>query len=292
MGSALIHRCIPGVVRRRLLEGPARDEADQLAASNRRAVLGGEPPYQLDDAVDRRRFEVRDIKGNLSNIRSAQEADGSQGDEPAAALPQRLGNRPGDADVRAGQVDVERDQKRTRADGDDARGSVGEVTDVGGFGGLAQPFTQSFEFAATDVREQPAPRDGGRGCIEVRRHLMPLPNKRRRLARQRDRVSEPGAAKRNERQHVERADPGMRSAVDAQIDMLGRYGRKVHCSLEDVRRRADRGDHAAMMRGIARAMDDPRAAARDGCDAGVDDRFVTSLGDVRYDLEQSRHGPR
>ena len=111
------------------------------------------------------------------------------------------------------------------------------------------------------------------------------PDARRGAVRERDRVVERRVAERNERQHVERADARVRAAVGAQVDALVRDARERDRRRDDLRRAADRGDHAAVVHRIAGAVHDARALRLHRSGARVDHAGIASLADVRNDLE-------
>jgi hypothetical protein len=99
------------------------------------------------------------------------------------------------------------------------------------------------------------------------------------------RVVERRHAKRNERQDVERADARVRAAMPAQVDAIARdprQGDRRHDRLCCV---ADGGEDAAMMDRVARPVDDARALCFDRGGAGVDQRRIASLAQVRNDLK-------
>ena len=148
---------------------------------------------------------------------------------------------------------------------------------------------QPFELAAPDRGEVLAVRRARRRAVQVRGDAELAPDARGGAVRQRDRVVERRVAERNERQHVERADPRVRAAVRAQVDSLVRDARQRDRRGDDLRAAADRGDHAAMVNGIAGAVHDARPLRFHRGGGGVDHLRVASLAQVRDDLELVRY---
>ena len=90
----------------------------------------------------------------------------------------------------------------------------------------------------------------------------------------------------NEWKDVERADARMLAAMCAEIDAFGGSAGQGDRRRKYGSARADCGDDAAIMHGIAGAMDDARARAADRPGARINHRGITAIGDVRNDLEK------
>lgn len=73
--------------------------------------------------------------------------------------------------------------------------------------------------------------------------------------------------------------------MNAQIDALRGDSGESDGAAQNFRARADGGDDAAVVRGIARAMDDARAFPRYGGRTRIHEIGVAPFRDIRNDLE-------
>ena len=155
------------------------------------------------------------------------------------------------------QLDVESEQKRPGSNRDRAGTGVRCVAVVERPLRIAPTRGEPFELTAPDVREvQPMRRGRGR-TIQQRRNPQLTPDARRRPVRERHRIIERRVAQRHERQHIERPNARMFPTVPAQIDPFERHARQRNSCCNDLRSRTRRRYDAAVMDGIARAMNDP-----------------------------------
>ena len=127
-----------------------------------------------------------------------------------------------------GELDVEGDQERPRADRDRAGRDVRRVAEVEAPARVARRARSAkpFELAAPHVGQVLAVRRARGRAVEVRRDAELAPDAGGGAVRERDRVVERRRAERDERQHVERADARVRAAVRAQVDALVRDARQ------------------------------------------------------------------
>ncbi len=97
--------------------------------------------------------------------------------------------------------------------------------------------------------------------------------------------------KRNERQHVERADARMEPAMGAQVDSLGGQPCQGDTRGDNLIAAAHDGEDAAVMGGVETAIEQLGPGRRDDGGGGVEERRVAPLGEIRYDFKQ-RHRRR
>ena len=175
---------------------------------------------------------------------------------------------PSHAEVSGCQVDVESNEDIACADRNRARALMHrDVSDVGRAGRLR-----------AYVSEQAALRSQRGLAVIIGRDAKTLPDLRPGLMCQRDCLRHGCRAQRNERQHVERPHPRVQAPVSPQVDAIER-------DLPSLPR--DRQD-AAIVRGVARAVQHACAATLHRRDAEIERSRNAPLGDVRYALEDSR----
>ncbi len=95
--------------------------------------------------------------------------------------------------------------------------------------------------------------------------------------RQCGRVGQIGVFERDERQHVQHADPGVRAAVPPQVDAFECDAGQCDSRIEHLRRVADDGQHAAVMDDVAAAVEKPRAGGFDRGARRIDNRGIAAF---------------
>jgi SAM-dependent methyltransferase len=240
-----------------------------------------------DDVVQRRGLVILDIHAHLSVAGTREgKAEGADAGEAAVSLPNGRGDLARDLDIVRPQVDVEGDQRATRAD-DHTPGPLVQA---------CRPAV-GCELAAVDSALQlvgaAAPEEGGaasRGRIAVEENRQP-----ELLA---DPLGEPtrccaGATvvrglHGNDGNDVGRADPWMRARVAAQVDPVPRARDPGEQRVDEVRVVCDHCEDGTIVVGIGVDVENVRTTGKRRVQR-CERLGVSTLGEVRHRFERQLH---
>ena len=218
------------------------------------------------------------------------EAVGLDPGQTAARLAHPARDAPRQVDVVAGEVDVVGDEERSSADGDRAgRGMQPRRAGIGLAAALVDLGLEALVLAAPDVGQLlpvGAPRGPG---VEVHRQLEAGRDALPEGVRQGDAVVHRRRPERDERDDVDRTDAWVLAVVGVHVDVVDGGRDEPLEGLAHGRMLAGDGEHRAVVAGVARAVEQPRAVdRRDGVGHPVDHVEPPPLGDVRDRLDQHR----
>ena len=244
-------------------------EADEFGFGQFDAVLGGHVANRLPDHPERRDREVEQVHRHLRAERlpafglTDLEAVGLDARQAAAGFADATGDALGQVDVVGIEVDVVGDEERTRADGDRAgRGMQPGGPEVRLAPALADLAAQALVLAAPHVGQLLAVRPQRCPGVQVDGQLEPLRDPFPERAGKVDAGIHRGIAERDERDHIDRTDPGVLALVDVHVDLV--HG-GLDESLQGVTDRpvfAGHGEDGPVVAGIARPVEQRHAADR------------------------------
>ena len=244
-----------------LEERALRHESHDLAPRGRHAARFRLQLHRVERAMQRRAIDVDEIHRDL-RLTVDLEAKPLHVAEPARRSTHGLGDFLRDGHVGGvAKVDVVRDEKGTRADGDGARRRVNAArSEVGIAVGIrADLGTQTLELSASHVREVLAIGACGGALVQKDRDLELAADALTEGSRERDAVFHRAALERHEGHDVGGTHAGMLAAVRVEIDMLARR-------LDAGERRGDRafhghdeGDDRAVVRLVGGDIEDVHA---------------------------------
>ena len=130
---------------------------------------------------------------------------------------------------------------------------------------------------------------GRRRAIEVDRQPVSVGDPLRRLAGQCNRLLDTDAAIGDERQHVDRTDPGVHTLVGRDVDQPERHVRHLDRRVAHRHRLADEADHRAVVVFVDVPVKHPHPWNRfDRLENRIERLGVTSLGEVGDALDELR----
>src|SRR5437870_8032724 len=115
--------------------------------------------------------------------------------------------------------------------------------------------TNALKLAATDTLQILSLRDCRSRLVQINRNLMALPNLFANMPRHGHAIFDRHPLNRNERHHVRRAHPRMRSLMHVQINQLRRFANATDGGLLDWLTLADQRDDATIVVGIHLAIE-------------------------------------
>ena len=209
--------------------------------------------------------------------------------QPAAGLPDPAGDPLRELDVVGVEVDVPGDEERPGADGDrpgrrmhPGRPEVRLAAVLGDLG------LQALVLAATDVGELHPIGPPRRPGVEVDRQVEALGDAGAEAPGELDRLVHRRVPERDERDDVDRADPGVLARVLVHVDVAdGGRDERLEGGRDRARRTRDRED-GAVVAGVARPVEEVDAGhRRHRAREPVDDVEPTPFGDVRDRFDQA-----
>ena len=188
------------------------------------------------------------------------------------------------------EVDVPGDEERPRADrhGADARvGPCRPEVRTAISRGVADLVADRLVAAAAHVGEPDAVGSRRRARVQVDREVEPVRDPGTEPACQLDAVLERRRAQRDEGDHVHRADAWVLALVAVHLDDVDRHLDRGFQRGLDQFGLAGKGQHRAVVGGVARAVEDERAVDAGGRPReAVDDVEPAAFGIVRDRLDQ------
>ena len=128
---------------------------------------------------------------------------------------------------------------------------------------------------------------GGRGLIQVNRDAQLVGDAPPEPARELNALGQGDALQRDERNHIHGADARVGSAVMSHVDQLGGALRAGQRRLQRRLGRRDKGEHRAVVIGIAVRIEyDHSGNGADGLADGVDDLRPPAVGEIGDALDQ------
>src|SRR5438552_1914549 len=147
--------------------------------------------------------------------------------------------------------------------------------------------TNALKLAATDTLQILSLRDCRGRLVQINRNLVALPNLLANMPRHGHAIFDRHPLNRNERYHVRRAHPRMRSLMHVQINQLRRFANATDGGLLDWLTLADQRDDATIVVGIHLAIEQIDAVYLHGVNDRINLRFVAPLGKIWDTLHQS-----
>src|SRR5262249_45853591 len=266
-------------------------QPDDLAAHHANPVAFGLAPHRLEDQVHRGLLEIGEIDRHLREIaRPEHHAHRLHVTEASVGETDGFGDALRDRNIRRVEIDVVSDQEFAGAGDESARTWMTDrVADVGRSRlHDAHLLHQGFELALANIFQIGAfgPLCGGLVEIDGNVKLAPyfLPEALGELYA----FFEGDAFDGNERHDVGRAEAWMRSLMLAEVDERGGFLDRAKCRGGYSSRRADKREHAAIVIGVAFAIEEDHIGqAGDGLYDGVDLGHVaafTEVGNTLYEL--------
>ena len=259
------------------------------------ALRAGPGLDRLPDPPDRRHLEVEQVHRDLGAVGLFEpEAARLDARQAAARLTDGPGDPPGELEVGRGEVDVPGDQERPRPDGHRPGGRVeAGRPEVGAPVGVGRDrLPEPLVLAAPDVGQLLAVRTRRRPGVQVDRDPEPLGHPGAEVPGQPDAVVDRRLAERHERHDVDRPDPRVLPGLALHVDRLDGHGDGRLERAADRLRVAGQGQHAPVVAGVARPVQEVDAGrARDGRGEPVDDLHPPTLAEVRDRFDQPPHRP-
>ena len=196
-----------------------------------------------------------------------------------------------DLHVRGVELDVERDERRPRADDDRARLRVEHRGSGVGRVRRREHVAETLVLRLADVREADALRTRGGARVEVDGDLVPLGDLAPEGVRQSDAFFHRHAGQRHERHDIHRAEARVLALVRAHVDLEVRGGdQRVRGGCNGVGVAGEREDRAVVI-DVAGLIEEPDARnVADGFRESVDHVAAAALADVGHAFHQPRHG--
>ena len=284
------------VLGRSVDEGIERHEADDFALRDLDAFFCRKEANRFVRLDERRLAVIHHVHRHLYEpaVREL-ESLGPHGRQPSVALSDGLRDALRDADVRGSEVHVPSDEDRSRADDARPRGrmeaawpEVGRSIRVRLDLGL-----QALVLATPDIREGPAIQAGRGGLVQVDGDLELIRDPLADGTGEGDAVVHRDSRNGDEREDVERSDPGVFPVMHAHVDQFHGFLRTAERRLCDRGTVADERDHGSIVVRVHLPIEDPHTGHRRNCLGDcIDHLLAVALGEIRNALDNLRHaGP-
>ncbi len=264
-------------------------EPDEFRFAQSDAVLGRHRFDLIPDPPHGRRREVEQVHRHLGAVELLDhEAVGLHGRQPAAGFADSSRDPPGQFDVGRFEVDVPGDQERPGAHGHGTGPRMRPCRpEVGSSSVLPDLVAKALVAAAPHVGQAYPVRTPGGARVQVDGDRKALGDAASEGLGHGDRIVEGGVTQRHERDHVDRADPRVLAGVPLHVDVADR---DLDGGLERPRDRfrlPGHGQDGAIVRGVARSIQEVGTAGRrDRFGQGVDDRGPAPLGVIWNGFEK------
>ncbi len=159
-------------------------------------------------------------------------------------------------------------------------------------GFVFQLLTNAFKLAAAYVLQVLALRRLRSRLVQVNGHLIALPYFFADPPGNGHAVFQRQTFDRDERNHVGRAQPRMRSRVFGEVNKLGGFADAANGSLGNVHRVANERNDTAVMVGVHLAVEQIDAVHLHGCKNGIDTGLIAPFGKVRHTFYECGHKRR
>ena len=151
-------------------------------------------------------------------------------------------------------------------------------------------FAQAFELAFADIFEVGALGALRRSFVEINGNAVALPDFAANFFRERDAVFDRDAFDGNERHYVGRAQARVRAGVAREVDQFGGFADAAKGRFGDGVGLAREGNHAAVVVGVAFAVEQKNAGHfAHGRHDGVDFGGIAAFGEIRNAFDETFH---